>query len=906
MNGLTIEKKALFAQLAQGHGAKIAVVTPNRRLARALTAGFDAHQSAKGLVRWETADILPLGAFVARAWSEAMHGPKGGTLAAPLTQAQALALWMQVIRHDSTDEVFLSPPEAAALAMDAWQIEHEWRLRETGGHGPLSDDAQAFREWAQRFGADCERLGAIDGARLADRVAALYRDGSAAPPAQLVCAGFDIVTPQMAGLLEAIAGTGCDVAQLAPLSGRAARIVRRPCADARAEVAEAAAWARSRLEADPGARIGIVVPELASRRASLGRALAAAMEPGRLWPSATPRPFNFSLGEPLAGHALVADALAVLTLCGPRIAFKEASRLLRSPFIAAAEREIAARARLDAWMRDRVARHVTIDQLVALALHPEAPGCPALRESLAQLAKLRRERLFEVQRPSGWARAFGDALLTAGFPGERGLDSAEHQALAKLHELFTEIASLDRVSGKLRFTDALSRLARLASATLFQPETPDVPVQVLGVLEAAQLEFDHLWVMGLAEEVWPSPPRPNPLLPIERQRAAGIPQASAEASLEFCRRIALGWKHATGELVVSHPLREGDRELLASPLIAGIEAAEAEAGSPETWGAMIHASAAREAFEDAAAPALVNDAALHGGTQVLRDQALCPFRAFARQRLRAEAPELPHDGLDAMERGTLVHAVLAKAWKEAGTKAAMDALGEAGREALLSSVAEEAVKRKQRDRADLSGRRFGVLEQARLVRVATEWIAYELAARGDFTVEAVEDKRLLAVGPLSLRTRLDRVDALPDGSRIVIDYKSTAPGAGAWLPPRPEEPQLPLYLVAGETNAVAIAFAQVKAGEAKFVALARDKDMLPGAKVPKGEEGATPEALWQSQVANWKRELERLAGDFVAGDARVDPKQPGKTCNGCDLHALCRIHERTALYEEEGENGSEA
>jgi ATP-dependent helicase/nuclease subunit B len=90
------------------------------------------------------------------------------------------------------------------------------------------------------------------------------------------------------------------------------------------------------------------------------------------------------------------------------------------------------------------------------------------------------------------------------------------------------------------------------------------------------------------------------------------------------------------------------------------------------------------------------------------------------------------------------------------------------------------------------------------------------------------------------------------------------------------------------------------------VALARDAEVLPNAKQPRGEEGAEPAALWRSQVAQWQRELERLAAGFVAGDARVDPKVPGKTCNGCDLHALCRINERIALYEEEGENGSEA
>jgi probable DNA repair protein len=878
-------------------------VTPNRRLAQVLVGEFDATQLAKGLARWDSADILPLGAFVARTWSDALHGRQGNALPAPLTPAQELALWMQVIRSGSPEEVFLSTPEAAALAMQAWQLEHEWQLRDAR---PAAEDARVFRDWAKRYVAECGRLGAIDGARLPDSVAALYRGGSAVPPRQLVCAGFDIVTPQLGTLLAAVAGAGGAVAHLAPLSGEAGRIVRRPCADARAEVTEAAAWARSRLDADPQARIGIVVPELASRRAALQRALAAAMEPGRLWPSATARPYNFSLGEPLAGHALVADALALLALCGPRIAFDEASRLLRSPFIAGAETEFAARSRLDAWMRERVSLHLALDRLAALAAHPEAPACPVLRDHLARLAKARREKLFEAQLPSGWARAFGDALTAAGFPGERGLDSAEHQTLVKLHELFTELASLDRVSGKLRFSDALARLARMAAATPFQPETPDVPVQVLGVLEAAQLDFDHLWVMGLSEEVWPSPARPNPLLPMESQRAAGIPQASAEASLAFCRRIAQGWQQAAAEVVLSHPMREGDRELLPSPLIAGIAATEGEADRGDSWGAMIFAGAARETFDDATAPALASDAGLHGGAQILRDQALCPFRAFARQRLHAQSPEMPHDALDAMERGILMHSVLAKAWKEAGTRAAMDSLGEAGRHALIADAVDQAVRRKQRDRPELAGQRFAALEKGRLVRVAREWIEYELDKRDDFTVEAVEEKRLLVLGPLSLRTRLDRVDVLPDGSRIVIDYKATAPGAGAWLSPRPEEPQLPLYLVAGEAGAAAIAFAQVKAGDVKFVSLARDESMLPNAKVPKGEEGAAPGARWQAQVAIWERELERLAGEFVAGDARVDPKQPGKTCNGCDLHALCRIHERTALYDEEGENGSEA
>ena len=65
------------------------------------------------------------------------------------------------------------------------------------------------------------------------------------------------------------------------------------------------------------------------------------------------------------------------------------------------------------------------------------------------------------------------------------------------------------------------RVKRLAAQTLFQPEAPDVPIQVLGVLESAGLEFDHLWVMGLTDEAWPIPARPNPFIPVALQRAAG-------------------------------------------------------------------------------------------------------------------------------------------------------------------------------------------------------------------------------------------------------------------------------------------------------------------------------------------------------------------------------------------------
>ena len=58
---------------------------------------------------------------------------------------------------------------------------------------------------------------------------------------------------------------------------------------------------------------------------------------------------------------------------------------------------------------------------------------------------------------------------------------------------------------------------------------------------------------------------------------------------------------------------------------------------------------------------------------------------------------------------------------------------------------------------------------------------------------------------------------------------------------------------------------------------------------------------WDEQRAEWRAELERLAGEFAAGNAEVDPKRPAHTCRLCDLQPLCRIHERAEGAAEEGE-----
>ena len=893
-----INRDEVFAQLAQSPGDGITVITPNHRLALALQREFGDFQAGQGKALWESADILPWTGFLERAWHEALYADTA-PLPLPLTLPQAHALWENLLRNSAVGEALLAVADAARLAHEAWQLSTAWRLALRLSDATPNDDARAFQEWAPRYERVLQRNDQIDVAQLADRLLPLFVSGCIKPPQTLVVYGFDGFTPQQMEFLAGLQAGGGTVLLAGP-PACTSLVLRVPCADAEQEIHRAAAWARTRLESGC-AHIGIVVPDLAARRSAIVRIFSATMAPDYALPGAAPGvlPFNLSLGEPLTACPLVNAALLLLELAGRDIEFERASRLLCSPFIAGGEAERAGRAVLDAELRRRTEPVVTLERLQAMVAE-HGGDCPQLARHLTALAGFRRSRLSGSHPPSTWARALSEALAAAGFPGERGLDSSEYQALKKWHDVVAAFAALDRVVPRMPYAEALSRLRRVAADTLFQPESPEVPIQILGVLEAGGLTFDGLWVMGLSDGNWPPAPRPNPFLPLATQRAAGLPHSTAAGVLAAAQRTTAQWCAAAGEVVLSHPCQEDDRELRPSPLIAQVPEADPGVASYADFREAIHAACADERLIDDTAPALADGMVTGAGTALIKDQAACPFRAFARHRMHAAAPEAPHAGLDAAERGTLVHRVLAKVWTQLRTSDALAAISSSDLDALLASAADAAMERIRRERPTTLSGRFADIEKRRLIGLARAWLEQD-RRRGAFTVIAVEDKRSMAIGGLTLNARLDRVDETTDGRRIVIDYKTGQATAGAMLGERPDEPQLPLYLLTAESGAAAVTFAQVRAGDMKYVGLARDADLLPGIKAWAESRYRDRYPAWPDVVAAWQADLERIAGQFAAGVATVDPKLHPQTCRLCDLQSFCRIRERLGAELADGE-----
>lgn len=877
------------------------LLAAGQRLGRHLAQEFARECRALGKEVWETPDIVTWPVWIERMWLEASEA-----LALPellLAPAQALALWERVIRERQDGASLLQPAAAARLAQQAWELAQAWRLRLTDAEA-VSDEAQAFRRWAARYQQLCHEHRWLDAARLPDRLRELIAARRLPPPARLVFAEFDELSPQQRELLDALRAVGSTVEmrQDVPGTAEAQRLALPAASD---EIATAAQWVRARLLANPAARIALIVPNLSARRAAIARALDDVLLPQGVLPGQleVERPFNFSLGLPLSDYPLVRTALRLIESGGQhraegRLDIEAVSLLLRSPFLGAADAERTCRALLDAELRETREPLVRLQFLHDLALatnregEPRAHQCPQLAPRLAAWRGMLDE-LPRNQSAGRWAVAFAAQLRALGWPGERTPNSHEYQTLEAWRELLSGLSGLEAVLGPLDYPEALHQLRRLAQDRLFQPKTPEVPVQVLGVLEASGLVFDHVWIMGLDDEQWPPAASPNPLLPIALQRRLGLPHAAPERELVFARRATARMLASAREVIVSHAQTEGDRLLHPSPLIASLPAVELAATLPARapfYREAMHASGALETVVDAQAPAWPGGVAA-GGTRVLKSQSDCPFKAFAEFRLGATEPARPEVGLGPMDRGILLHRALEAAWNALGTHERLIALAPAKLQTLVAEAVDTALTSLARRRPFTLTRRFAALERERLEALLHEWLALE-RGRAPFAVLGAETRRALCVAGLELEARMDRVDRLRDGTLAVMDYKSGDASIGDWFGARPREPQLPIYSLYGVAAADvgALAFARVKRGDCGFRGLSPAADVLPGVDALGESKYADQHASWTQLQTNWRQTLETLARQFLAGDAAVDPRD-ARSCRECSFHSLCRIHE---------------
>ncbi|CAN5435717.1 PD-(D/E)XK nuclease family protein [soil metagenome] len=889
------------------------VVTVNQRAARTLRLGYDRRNRTLGRKSWQPAQVMAWDAWLSGWWSRLVL--EGLATQMLLNRSQELAVWRGVLEEDSERQSLRGVEPLAEMAAKAWSLLCRYagrgRLREIA----VSTDTRAFQRWAQQFERRCRNEGYLAQAGLAEELRKGVASGVfEAGASEIVLVGFDTLTPSQTGLIEALRDVGVVVGEVQPGVPAIDRLLVEASEGAE-ELRACALWVKSFLADHPEGRVGVIVPGLEGQVAEIDRVFRQVLAPELEAIGAGPGPYEFSVGGALASTPMVLIALDLLHWVTGALPVERVSALLLSPYFADGRGALGARAEFDAFglRRAKMLRpEISLEEMATLV--ESAHGLGGVSAALRKMRQVvaRRFSKDDALTHAEWAEAMRELLEAAAWGAGSDEDSGEFQTRSKWEGVLDELATLDFDGRRVRFREALEGLERIARRTMFAAESREAPVQVMGPLEAAGSRFDAVWFLQAGEVSWPMAVSTSPLLPWPLQRELAMPGADAALEMDFARRVSLRIAESAGTAVFSYARLAGDEggKQRASAALDGLEL---ETVSAETIlaGGLVRAIVAAETVEDDLRLPALPDRVIRGGAALLAAQAACGFRAFAEQRLWSSEPNVAELGMDAAERGTLVHRVLELFWKNVKTQEELKAMTVAEREEML----DWCIREELRSAAERSATAWDVayvdMERLRLQTLLRGWLELELQ-RAPFEVKLSEMKfDDVRVGPLRLRVIVDRVDLVDDGggdagadatepAEMIVDYKTGRAEPGQWLTDRPDAPQLPLYAVLSQASRIAgVAFAKVRLGEEMSLHGYATREELV-TKLARLKDAPTLEA----QVEEWRRVLMELAEKFAAGDARVRPKKYPETCEHCAQRLVCRLDVAVLDADMDEENGA--
>lgn len=821
------------------------VVTASRRLARLLTAEYNAQQLASGKRAWLTPVIVALPDWLSRLLASAGFGRQP----ARLNAHQSRVLWESILR-EVIDDPLINISSLTRHAREAWKRLHEWHVPfEECVSAASSRDQRVFADAASRYR---DRLAAqdwIDDAMLGGTVAANVRAGEMSAPDRVILAGFDRLTPEVDGLLSALreCGTRIEFAAVEAPRRHAAIIA---CDDPDAELRTAGAWARKQLQEDAGQRIGIVVSSLEQDAARAGRLVREGMAPGWQYASGSRRAaVNVSFGRRLHDYPAVEIALLLLRWTYGAIGGRDLSLLMRTPFLGAGD--VDARARLELELR-RIPDRSWTPELFLRAFS----GRRVTDESadwlarVGELDEMRRTERSEAS-PAHWAEIADLLLEKFRWPGDAALESADFQLINRWRDLLNDLARLELVIPQMTFAQAIGQLSAMAADTIFQPELEGAQVQVLGPLEAAGLEFDELWIGGLTASQWPPGGRPTALISRRLQRHYGMPDADPDDTAAYAQRVFDRLLGSAASCVCSYPTRSGDSIETPTALLP-----ESPAGiAPEDpgWHALqLCGLATSTGTASDPVPPVSSGESIAGGAANIQRQMSEPFSAFVLGRLGTSTLRPIVPGLSPILRGNLIHAAAFHLYEERPSQA--DIRGWRGKELdqRISTATNRAFSRYERH-ADRVLRELLALERERVARLLHALVAVDLQRKG-FVVHAVELSMDFILGGIQLGLRVDRIDRYDDGAVAILDYKTGGPRKFLDRSGEPTDAQLIVYAAAVEEPVAALGFVNIDSRETALDGCGRD---------------AMDAEEWQRSLMHWTQAIEKAAGEFVAGDVRI-------------------------------------
>lgn len=832
-------KNKLFDLLAEG----ALVLTPNNRLSGALLQEYFTSRKNKTV---DKPLCLPYNTWLLNAYQQLKFLSPQIPHPIFLNNNQCQHLWRKLLKS----EPGLTYSEGLLNAViEAWEHCQQWQLATDHPGFHYTPQTLQFQQWRQHIDKQLQQLNAITQYQIAPYLLKEHLD----LPKTIVWVCFDDFSPQQKMLQHHFADH--DIQQYSyDLPERTESPLLFAAKDQQDELEQLILWLQLKLR-EGAQHIGVVIPDLEQESAALKRVLAHHFDADL---------YNISLGLTLNAFPIISHAMTWLHLGTNHLNTHEATLLLQSPYIGKAKTEFLPRSH---YLQDSALLQEQSFPLNALIKELQDHS-PKLAEILSQIPPYPKEA-----SPLEWVRLFKHRLNTLGFPGDYGLSSENYQCYSRFNGVLDEFCQLYIISPSLSTVEALNALTHLLNNTVFQAQKTKVPIQISGLLEASGCEFDCLWVKGLNDQCLPQRPRLSAFIPPQLQRELFMPHSLPSRELLFARKTLRRLNDGSGETIFSYSEMQGDNPALPCALITDYAAFVPQPVLPNA-----SQSSCLIPFTETYSIPPVSDESVFGGTRLLANQAKCPFKAFAEHRLYAKPTQELSDGINHMEKGTLIHKIMELLWRALGEQSALLRLTAFELDQCIEQTILQALTPLKQDREESFPPLIQDIEFTRLKRLVLACIEWE-KQRPAFTVSALEESYSLNLAGLDIKVRVDRLDQVGD-KKWVIDYKSSLPISKPWNEERPKEPQLLLYALLDE-QINTLLLMQLKNGKVSFSGLSDEEQSTKGINTLKKNES------WEESRAKWLQQLTHLAEEIQSGHCLPQPASAAM-CQQCDFSNLCR------------------
>ena len=513
--------------------------------------------------------------------------------------------------------------------------------------------------------------------------------------------------------------------------------------------------------------------------------------------------------------------------------------LKNSPAFAAAEV-----AQVEAtWRRFGVREWRSVPKGDALVVRVQA-----LRDSLQASRPLTR-----------WLADLRGALQTSGQWAGLQLDPAGQDMLVALRLLDGAEQEFADVTLRMSLYEFTAWLSQILESVTFSPQYPmKAPQGLVVILPMSQLlgrAMAAVVLPGCDEVRLPMSPEPPGLWTPEQRALLGLPsreqlaQATRAAWLYVLQfpHVDLLWR-----------MSEGGEHLMASGFVQTLtlRTMPEAAPDPRVLRALTRQPCAMPHPQGQALPVL------RLSSTAYEDLRRCPYRFFALRQLKLQTADELDAELGKRDFGNWLHSVL-KFFHEALNKPPEHA--QTAWLAMINEAAEQATQA-----LGLSSSEFLPFAAA-WPRVRTGylvWLAGHQATGARF-VQA-EARKETPLGALTLIGIIDRIDQLPDGTALVMDYKTEAKGKTAdRIKDALEDTQLAFYAALLSDDTVAAAYVNVSESVGKDATRSYPQDDVV----------ALRDQLVESITADMAR---------IANGADMAALGEGSACDFCAARGLCR------------------